>query len=276
MGRTRTIKPAFFRSKSLAGCSPLARLLFVGLWTEADDEGRGVAEPRILAAALFPWDAPSDEAVTAWLDELVATDHIVIYEARGTYYFAVKRFREHQSAAYRRGTSTLPEPPDNPPPHTSARTGVQESARQDKTGREGEENRQDVPPDSAPVDKSVVGQSLDLYARHLASLRTDIRNMPSWLTGTRDKARAERGTDLRAYLNMRPAATAEELACHVLGVPTGTPQSPRKDAWTADPDCAVCGGDGLANTADPGEPAIYGPCPCRQSSNVYDITRRTA
>ena len=40
MARIRTIKPEFFTSDDICALSPLARLLYVGLWCEADREGR--------------------------------------------------------------------------------------------------------------------------------------------------------------------------------------------------------------------------------------------
>lgn len=77
---------------------------------------------------------------------------------------------------------------------------------------------------------------------------------------------AEHGESLAAYLAAHPDATAEELAAHVLKVPgTSVPQSePRRD-WYADPTCATCAGDGMANTAPEGTPATYGPCDCRRT-----------
>ena len=41
MSRSRNIKPGFFKNEHLAECQPLARLLFIGLWTLADREGLG-------------------------------------------------------------------------------------------------------------------------------------------------------------------------------------------------------------------------------------------
>ena len=45
MARIRTIKPEFFTSDDICALSPLARLLYVGLWCEADREGRLVWTP---------------------------------------------------------------------------------------------------------------------------------------------------------------------------------------------------------------------------------------
>jgi len=37
--RIRSIKPEFWKSETVAALSPLARLLFIGLWNYADREG---------------------------------------------------------------------------------------------------------------------------------------------------------------------------------------------------------------------------------------------
>ena len=46
MARIRTIKPEFFTSDDICALSPRARLLYIGLWCEADREGRLVWAPR--------------------------------------------------------------------------------------------------------------------------------------------------------------------------------------------------------------------------------------
>ena len=42
MARIRSIKPEFFTSIPVGGVSRDARLMFVGLWTNVDDDGRWV------------------------------------------------------------------------------------------------------------------------------------------------------------------------------------------------------------------------------------------
>lgn len=112
MGRIRTLKPEFFRSRSLARCSRDARLTFEGLWCEADDHGRGVADPRVLKGSIWPLDDDLGwQDVENHLHELADTGHIVIYEADGERYFEVQRWSDHQSAAYRRGSPVYPLPP---------------------------------------------------------------------------------------------------------------------------------------------------------------------
>ena len=138
MARIRTIKPEFFRSRSLAKCDRDARLTFAGLWTEADDHGHGVADPRILKGAIWPLDDDvTHQHVSAHLRVLVETGHIRLYEVDGETYYEVVNWSDHQAAAYRRGE------PKHPAPEAYlddvSHDDVQESAgRTDsRAGREG-------------------------------------------------------------------------------------------------------------------------------------------
>lgn len=56
MARIRTVKPDLFSDEKLARVSLQARLLYIGLFTEADDQGRLYASAKRLAGALFPHD----------------------------------------------------------------------------------------------------------------------------------------------------------------------------------------------------------------------------
>lgn len=56
MARSRNIKPAFFFNEQLAEVAPLGRLLFIGLWTIADREGRLEDRPRKIKAEVLAYD----------------------------------------------------------------------------------------------------------------------------------------------------------------------------------------------------------------------------
>lgn len=62
MARIRTIKPEFFKSEEIAELEPLDRLLFIGLWTMADGEGKLLDRPKRIKAELFPYDANDVES----------------------------------------------------------------------------------------------------------------------------------------------------------------------------------------------------------------------
>jgi hypothetical protein len=57
-----------------------ARLLFIGLITQADDEGRGTADPRRLKASIFGGDDITSSNVRRWLDDLSQQNLVVLYE----------------------------------------------------------------------------------------------------------------------------------------------------------------------------------------------------
>jgi hypothetical protein len=137
VGRARIIKPDFFRSRSLARVSRDARSTFVGLWVEADDAGRGIADARIIKGSVWPLDDDiTAEHIDQHLAELDATGHIELYEVADETFYLVTRWEKHQAAAYRRGEPKHPAPSSDDP-HTSARVRVQESALKEVNGKEG-------------------------------------------------------------------------------------------------------------------------------------------
>ncbi len=112
MSRIRTLKPEFFRSRSLSRVSLAARITFQGLWCEADDHGHGIADARLIKGAVWPLDDDiGHEEVEKHLLELEETDHILLYEIGGERYYEVKSWEKNQAAAYRRGEPIHPDPP---------------------------------------------------------------------------------------------------------------------------------------------------------------------
>ena len=62
MARTRNIKPGFFRNEDLAELGAYAMLLYAGLWTIADREGRLEDRPKRIKVDVLPYfDQPVDE-----------------------------------------------------------------------------------------------------------------------------------------------------------------------------------------------------------------------
>jgi hypothetical protein len=77
MGRIRTIKPEFPQSQSVGRLSRDARLLFILLWTIADDAGRARASSRMLASLLYPYDDDVPKLIEGWLQELEVLGPII-------------------------------------------------------------------------------------------------------------------------------------------------------------------------------------------------------
>lgn len=96
MGRIRSIKPEFPQSETMGRLSRDARLLFVQLWTIADDEGRTRAASRMLASLLYPYDDDARDLMGSWLDELERSDCIRQYEVDGSRYLEIVNWLKHQ------------------------------------------------------------------------------------------------------------------------------------------------------------------------------------
>jgi hypothetical protein len=108
MPRIRTIKPEFWEDERVGRVSLTARLLFIGLWTVADDAGRFRANARLLAAQIFPYDDGLD--VGQALEELDRERLIQLYEVDGQKYGHVRNFLKHQRIK-KPGEPRFPPPP---------------------------------------------------------------------------------------------------------------------------------------------------------------------
>jgi len=111
VSRIRTIKPEFQQSESMGRVSRDARLLFIELWTLADDEGRSRASSRMLASLLFPFDDDAPSLIEGWLKELEREQCIHRYSMEGTTYLQVQNWEKHQKIDHP-AKSRLPPPPD--------------------------------------------------------------------------------------------------------------------------------------------------------------------
>ena len=56
MARKRMVDPNIWQSEDFNSLPLLGRLLFIGMFSNADDEGRGVANPVFLRSMVFPYD----------------------------------------------------------------------------------------------------------------------------------------------------------------------------------------------------------------------------
>jgi hypothetical protein len=109
MSRIRSIKPEFFLDDELAELTPLARLLFIGLWTLADCEGRMEDRPKRIRAQILPFD---DGDTDAMLQALHDHGFIRRYRVNDKSYLVVRNFKKHQrlSGKEAEGESLIPPP----------------------------------------------------------------------------------------------------------------------------------------------------------------------
>lgn len=108
MSRSRNIKPGFFRNEILSELPFEHRLLFIGIWTEADREGRLEYRARRLKAAVFPYDDRVD--VEDGVAALAEGGFLRVYEANGSEYIQVSNWAKHQNPHHKEVGSTIPAP----------------------------------------------------------------------------------------------------------------------------------------------------------------------
>jgi hypothetical protein len=106
--RARLIKPQFFRDVKLLALAPLTRMLFAGLWTLADREGRLEDDPLQIRMEVLPLDPCDPDAL---LGELAAGGFIQRYQVGSRHYIQVTNFLKHQQPHYKEPASTIPAPP---------------------------------------------------------------------------------------------------------------------------------------------------------------------
>lgn len=113
MARIRTIKPELPHSESLGRVSRDARLLFMLMFTLADDEGRLRASSRLLASLLYPHDREETDLpglIDGWLRELSREECVIVYDIGDKQHIAFVNWLKHQKID-KPSRSKLPPPP---------------------------------------------------------------------------------------------------------------------------------------------------------------------
>jgi hypothetical protein len=109
MARIRSIKPEFWTSAQIMDCRVAARLLFIGLWNFADDQGRMVYSPRRVKAQIFASDDFSADDIHGMIRELERNNLVRLYDLENTQYLQVTGWH-HQKISHPQ-KSILPQPP---------------------------------------------------------------------------------------------------------------------------------------------------------------------
>src|SRR5579875_2907683 len=110
--RARIIKPGFFKNEELAEIGPTGMLLFAGLWTLADREGRLEDRPKRIKIEVLPY---FDCDVNSLLNELAQRGFIDRYEVSGSRFIQIVNWRKHQNPHPKDSESVIPPPPQNFP-----------------------------------------------------------------------------------------------------------------------------------------------------------------
>lgn len=143
MARIRTIKPEFWTSEQVVDCSPIARLLFIGLWNFSDDQGAHPYAVKTIKMEIFPGDNFTPKQIEGWLTELINAGLLKTYHVDNKQYLYVTGWHnqkiekpnpKHPPPQQFDDNSTTPQLPvgDSSPPEGKGREG---SLREGRVGK---------------------------------------------------------------------------------------------------------------------------------------------
>jgi hypothetical protein len=122
MARIRTVKPEFWADEKVSRLPRDARLMLIGMFNFADDEGRLRGSPLLIRSQVFPYDSDVDsESLLRALDE---SSLIVRYNVGDESLIWIRNFTKHQKID-RPAKSALPAPPN---PSTKSRRKIDEES----------------------------------------------------------------------------------------------------------------------------------------------------
>ncbi len=111
MPRQRFIWPTIWDDPDLGRLSSDARLLYIGCFSLADDEGRIIGDPTYLRTQIFRYQNITDAKVERLRDEVeAACGSFFVYQKGGTSYVAFRNWADFQKPKYPR-PSKIPAPP---------------------------------------------------------------------------------------------------------------------------------------------------------------------
>lgn len=89
----------------LGDLEPVVRLLFIGMWTIADKEGRIVDRPKRIHVSCLPYDQVN---IDSCLEQLQAKGFIVRYKVDGEGYIQINNWKRHQTPHHKEANSEIP------------------------------------------------------------------------------------------------------------------------------------------------------------------------
>jgi len=106
MARIRSIHPGIWTDEAFMSASASARLLLIGVWTEAWDDGVFEWKALTLKARIFPVDGVD---VAALLVELETLQFVCRFQVSGKDYGAIRNFQKYQRPKKPNSSGVLPE-----------------------------------------------------------------------------------------------------------------------------------------------------------------------
>jgi hypothetical protein len=182
--RIRSIKPEFWKDEEIAALDPFARLLFIGLWGMADNEGRLEDRPKRIKAEIFPYDDVDIEKLLHSLTEQPGR-FIERWETDGQGIIEVRSFTRHQRISGKEAEqpSRLPKKSENKEELTGKQSGNNCEAVVKQSGSNGEATvKQSGSNGEAPGCPGREGKGRERKGVEVAP--TDFESAKKWIRGT--------------------------------------------------------------------------------------------
>lgn len=97
MARKRMIDPSIWQDEEFGSLTALAKVLFIGLFSNADDEGRIRANPAFLKSTVFMYDNLDIIKIKETRDEVIQKiKSVKFYEVDGKEYIQLANWSEYQ------------------------------------------------------------------------------------------------------------------------------------------------------------------------------------
>lgn len=113
MARKRMLSPEIWESESFSSLSDFQKIVFIGLISLADDEGRGKANPSYIKSTLFPYDENRRVAeVKSALSQIARCTSTQFYNVNGSEYYFLSSWKKWQKID-KPSKSKLPPPPNS-------------------------------------------------------------------------------------------------------------------------------------------------------------------
>lgn len=112
MARKRMISPEIWESQDFSQLSDLSKIVFISLFSHADDEGRGRADTGFVKSMTFPYDKNRRVAdIKSALSEIARCMSVQFYSVNGSEYYFMTSWKKWQKVE-KPSKSKLPAPPN--------------------------------------------------------------------------------------------------------------------------------------------------------------------
>lgn len=110
MARKRMISPEIWESQSFGELDLLGKVMYIGMISHADDEGRGILSAQLLKSKILPYDVVRNADVEKALEDIGNKTSTLYYEVNGKSYYYLENWSKWQYIQ-KPIPSKLPSPP---------------------------------------------------------------------------------------------------------------------------------------------------------------------